>query len=138
MARKAEDKQAAANDGGSSAAALIVAHNQARYIAATVRAATAIPGIDLVLVVDDASTDNTQELARKAQVTVVRNRLATRAELAGVLQDASCLLLVRERTRLGAAQLSLAPALRLISQTGATFAHLDLDEINRRRQQPSR
>ncbi|MGC4175240.1 glycosyltransferase family 2 protein [Demequina sp.] len=73
MARKAEDKQAAANDGGSSAAALIVAHNQARYIAATVRAATAIPGIDLVLVVDDASTDNTQELARKAGAVVVRN-----------------------------------------------------------------
>jgi phosphoglycerate dehydrogenase-like enzyme len=74
-----------------------------------------------------------QELARKAQITLVRNRLATDAELAGALQDANCLLLVRERTRLGAQQLSLAPALRLVSQTGATFAHLDLAEINRRR-----
>ena len=54
-------------------AALIVAHNQARRIAATVRAARAIPGIDLVLVVDDASTDNTQELARKAGAVVVRH-----------------------------------------------------------------
>ncbi len=54
-------------------AALIVAHNQARRIAATVRAARAIPGIDLVLVVDDASTDNTQQLARKAGAVVVRH-----------------------------------------------------------------
>ena len=55
------------------AAALIVAHNQARRIAATVRAARSIPGIDLVLVVDDASADNTQELARKAGAVVVRH-----------------------------------------------------------------
>ncbi|MFN3865688.1 MAG: glycosyltransferase family 2 protein, partial [Demequina sp.] len=55
------------------AAALIVAHNQARRIAATVRAARAIPGIDLVLVVDDASADNTQELARRAGAVVVRH-----------------------------------------------------------------
>lgn len=55
------------------AAALIVAHNQARRIAATVRAARAIPGVDLVLVVDDGSTDNTQDLARKAGAVVVRH-----------------------------------------------------------------
>lgn len=54
-------------------ATLIVAHNQARRIAATVRAARAIPGVDLVLVVDDASSDNTQELARKAGAVVVRH-----------------------------------------------------------------
>jgi len=54
-------------------AALIVAHNQARYIAATVRSVLAIPGVDLVLVVDDASSDNTQELARKAGAVVVRH-----------------------------------------------------------------
>jgi hypothetical protein len=54
-------------------AALIVAHNQARKIAATVRAARAIPGVDLVLVVDDGSTDNTQDLARKAGAVVVRH-----------------------------------------------------------------
>ena len=55
------------------AAALIVAHDAARKIAATVRAALAIPGVDLVLVVDDASTDNTQQLARKAGAVVVRH-----------------------------------------------------------------
>ena len=54
-------------------AALIVAHNQARRIAATVRAARAIPGVDLVLVVDDGSSDNTQDLARKAGAVVVRH-----------------------------------------------------------------
>jgi len=73
VARKAEETTTSADEGGASAAALIVAHDQARYIAATVRAARAIPGIDLVLVVDDASTDNTQELARKAGAVVVRN-----------------------------------------------------------------
>lgn len=55
------------------AAVLIVAHNQARRIAATVRASRAIPGVDLVLVVDDGSADNTQHLARKAGAVVVRH-----------------------------------------------------------------
>lgn len=55
------------------AAALVVAHNQARRIAATVRATRAIPGVDLVLVVDDGSHDNTQELARNAGAVVVRH-----------------------------------------------------------------
>jgi len=56
-----------------SVAALIIAFDQARRIAATVRAARAIPGVDLVLVVDDGSTDNTQDLARKAGAVVVRH-----------------------------------------------------------------
>jgi len=73
VARKAGETTAPSPDAGASAAAVIVAHDQARYIGATVRAARAIPGVDLVLVVDDASTDNTQELARKAGAVVVRN-----------------------------------------------------------------
>jgi hypothetical protein len=73
VARKAGEGSPLAEAGAAAAAALIVAHDQARYIAATVRAARAIPGVDLVLVVDDASTDNTQELARKAGAVVVRN-----------------------------------------------------------------
>ncbi len=59
--------------GSGQAAALIVAHNQARRIAATVRATRVIPGIEFVLVVDDGSQDNTQDLARKAGAVVVRH-----------------------------------------------------------------
>lgn len=54
-------------------AALIVARDHARRIAATVRAVKAIPGVDLVLVIDDGSTDNTQDLARKAGAVVIRH-----------------------------------------------------------------
>ena len=58
---------------GPRTAALILARDHAKRIAATVRAVRAIPGIDLVLVVDDGSTDNTQDLARKAGAVVVRH-----------------------------------------------------------------
>jgi len=73
VAKKAGEKAPSSSQDAACAAALIVAHDQARYIAATVRAARAIPGVDLVLVVDDASTDNTQDLARKAGAVTVRN-----------------------------------------------------------------
>jgi hypothetical protein len=53
-------------------AAIIPAHDEARRIAATVRAVRAIPGVDLVLVVDDGSVDDTQHVAREAGAVVVR------------------------------------------------------------------
>lgn len=71
--RRAAAQRGAAKANAPTAAALIVAHDQARRIAATVRATMAIPGVDLVLVVDDGSTDNTQHLARKAGAVVVRH-----------------------------------------------------------------
>ena len=71
--RTAAARRAAQAASQPTAAVLIVAHNQARRIAATVRASRAIPGIDLVLVVDDGSADNTQHLARKAGAVVVRH-----------------------------------------------------------------
>lgn len=54
-------------------AVVIPAKDEARRIAATVRAAKAIPHVDMVLVVDDGSEDNTQDVARDAGAVVVRH-----------------------------------------------------------------
>ncbi|SEE88492.1 Glycosyl transferase family 2 [Ruania alba] len=54
-------------------AAVIPAKDEAERIAATVRAVRAIPHVDLVLVVDDGSEDDTQHLARGAGAVVVRH-----------------------------------------------------------------
>ncbi|MCL2595843.1 MAG: glycosyltransferase family 2 protein [Promicromonosporaceae bacterium] len=54
-------------------AVVIPAKDQAEHIAATVRAARAIPHVDLVLVVDDGSEDDTQHVARSAGAVVVRH-----------------------------------------------------------------
>lgn len=54
-------------------AVIIPAKDESRRIAATVRAAKAIPNVDLVLVVDDGSEDNTQDVARDAGAVVVRH-----------------------------------------------------------------
>ena len=53
-------------------AVIIPAKDESRRIAATVRSARAIPHVDLVLVVDDGSEDNTQHVAREAGAVVVR------------------------------------------------------------------
>jgi hypothetical protein len=54
-------------------AVVIPAKDESRRIAATVRAARAIPHVDLVLVVDDGSEDSTQHVARDAGAVVVRH-----------------------------------------------------------------
>ncbi|MFC7404259.1 glycosyltransferase family 2 protein [Georgenia alba] len=54
-------------------AVVIPAKDEAERIAATVRAARAIPHVDLVLVVDDGSEDDTQHAARRAGAVVVRH-----------------------------------------------------------------
>ncbi len=54
-------------------AVVIPAKDESRRIAATVRSARAIPHVDLVLVVDDGSEDNTQHVARDAGAVVVRH-----------------------------------------------------------------
>ncbi|MFP7696958.1 glycosyltransferase family 2 protein [Trueperella sp. LYQ143] len=54
-------------------AVVIPAKNESDRIGATVRAARAIPRVDLIVVVDDGSTDNTGEIARAAGATVVRH-----------------------------------------------------------------
>lgn len=66
----------AAPSGGprpSRVAVVIPAKDEARRVAATVRASRAIPHVDLVLVVDDGSMDGTQHVARQAGAVVVRH-----------------------------------------------------------------
>ncbi|MEV0382939.1 glycosyltransferase [Nonomuraea sp. NPDC050643] len=54
-------------------AVIIPAANEADRIAATVKAAAALPGVDLVVVVDDGSADQTGRVARAAGARVVRH-----------------------------------------------------------------
>jgi hypothetical protein len=53
-------------------AVLIPAHDEATRIAETVRAALGIPGVTRVVVVDDGSEDDTDQLAENAGAKVVR------------------------------------------------------------------
>ncbi len=54
-------------------AAIICAHNAGLDIASTVRSCRAIPGVDLLVVVDDGSDDDTGRNARLAGAVVVRH-----------------------------------------------------------------
>lgn len=58
----------------SAIAAVIPAMNEADRIAATVRSAKQIPGVDIIMVVDDGSTDDTGVRARRAGAEVVTHR----------------------------------------------------------------
>lgn len=54
-------------------AVIIPAKDEAARIAATVRAALGLPGVDLVVVVDDGSRDATQDIASQAGALVARH-----------------------------------------------------------------
>lgn len=54
-------------------AVVIPAKDEQKRIGATVRSVRAIPGVDLVVVVDDGSTDDTQVAARQAGAVVIRH-----------------------------------------------------------------
>src|SRR5450756_669107 len=55
-------------------AVVIPAYNEADRIAATVTAARTLPGVDVVVVVDDGSTDHTWQAARDAGARALRYR----------------------------------------------------------------
>ena len=65
-----------ARPGPQRVAAVIPAHNIGHDVASTVRACRAIPGVDLLIVVDDGSEDNTAASARAAGAVVVRHSVA--------------------------------------------------------------
>ena len=54
-------------------AVVIPARNESDRIAATVRAAAALDGVDIVVVVDDGSGDGTAAAAAAAGATVMRH-----------------------------------------------------------------
>jgi Glycosyl transferase family 2 len=54
-------------------AVVIPARNESDRIAATVAGATRLPGVDIVVVVDDGSTDGTAAVAERAGATVIRH-----------------------------------------------------------------
>jgi hypothetical protein len=84
-------------------AVVIPARNEAERIAATVTAAATLPGVDLIIVVDDGSTDATGALAARAGARVVRH--------------------ARNRGK-GAALETGAEAVRLLEKDGAVPRHL--------------
>ncbi|HET8563406.1 MAG TPA: D-2-hydroxyacid dehydrogenase family protein [Candidatus Binatia bacterium] len=90
-----------------------------------------------VVILDDyegmaASAPSFDRLKARTDLVVMRSRLKNEAELGNALREAQIILLMRERTRLSDKELSLAPVLKFIAQTGKTTHHLDLAAINRR------
>lgn len=115
--------------------ALVPAHNEAGRITATVTAARAIPGVSRVFVVDDASTDDTGNLALAAGAEVLRlhtnvgKGAALDEGLARVRDEADVLLLLDGDLGSSASQgdLLLAPVLaREADMTVATFPPSEL------------
>ncbi len=69
---------------------LIPAHNEAKYISQTVQAIRTIDEVDQIIVVDDASADNTSDLARKAGAEVLT--LTENVGKGGALNRGLCLV----------------------------------------------
>ncbi|HTR95346.1 MAG TPA: glycosyltransferase [Trebonia sp.] len=81
-------------------AVVIPACNEADRIAATVTAAFTLPGVDVVLVASDGSTDDTVSAARRAGATVWRTG-RNRGKAAAMMAGAAAVRGIDERDRPG-------------------------------------
>jgi glycosyltransferase involved in cell wall biosynthesis len=81
-------------------AVVIPAYNEADRIAATVTAAFTLPGVDVVLVASDGSTDDTVSAARRAGATVWRTG-RNRGKAAAMMAGAAAVGGMDERDRPG-------------------------------------
>jgi glycosyltransferase involved in cell wall biosynthesis len=79
-------------------AVIIPARNEADRIQATVTAAAGLPGVGLVVVVDDGSRDGTGAIARRAGAVVLRH-VRNRGKAAAMQSGANAVGLVDQRER---------------------------------------
>jgi glycosyltransferase involved in cell wall biosynthesis len=77
-------------------AVVIPAHNESDRIAATVRGAAKLPGVDIVMVVDDGSSDGTAAIAEQAGALVLRHA-RNRGKAAAMETGAEGVRLLEER-----------------------------------------
>ncbi|MGH6655025.1 MAG: glycosyltransferase family 2 protein [Actinocrinis sp.] len=87
-------------------AVIIAAFDERARIAATVGAAASVPGVDLVLVVDDGSADQTARTAREAGAIVVRHA-RNRGKAAAMETGAAALAAIEARDGRGEPRLLL-------------------------------
>lgn len=73
-----------------------------------------------------------EKLRARGEVIAIRHHARTEEELIEWLKDVQIVIPIRERTRLGARVLESLPTLEMISQTGGTAPHLDIDAATRR------
>ena len=89
-----------------------------------------------VIVIDDfhhafEHTDAMQRLKRTVEVEIYEEPFASPDALVAAVRSAEVLIANRERTKFTAALLAQLPELRLISQTGSHFYHVDIEAATR-------
>jgi glycosyltransferase involved in cell wall biosynthesis len=90
-------------------AVVIPARNEADRIAATVKGAAGLPGVDIVVVVDDGSRDGTAALAQGAGAHVMRHS-RNRGKAAAMETGAEAVLLIEARSKAAASEAAASEA----------------------------
>ncbi|HEX3924398.1 MAG TPA: glycosyltransferase [Streptosporangiaceae bacterium] len=90
-------------------AVVIPARNEADRIAATVKGAAGLPGVDIVVVVDDGSRDGTAALAQGAGAHVMRHS-RNRGKAAAMETGAEAVLLIEARSQAPASEAAASEA----------------------------